>query len=368
MIVGIPKEVKNHEYRVGATPGLVHLLVSKGHQVLVQMDAGLGSGFDDEAYRLAGAKLVNTAADVYKAEMILKVKEPQKSEFPLLRKGQILFCYLHLAPDPDLLKHLLEREIIGIAFETVTKEGILPLLAPMSEVAGKIAVQMGASALQLANGGRGVLLGGIPGVLPAKVVVIGGGFSGRMAAGVALGMGADVTLIDIRLSVLKQLDSLYGPKLKTLYSTPYNVEEALITADLVIGSVLIPGKKAPKVITESMIKKMQKRSVFVDIAIDQGGCSETSKVTSFSNPTYVLHNVVHSCVDNLPGSVARTSTQGLTNALTPYVMSLADLGYKEALKRDEGFREGLNVCLGSVTNASVVEDGSHVCVPPEKFL
>lgn len=369
MLIGVPKEIKNHEYRVGATPAVVDLWVHAGHRVLVQASAGEKIGYLDEMYRKVGAQIVNSAEEVYAAEMIVKVKEPQAKEFPLLHKGQILFCFLHLAPDPEQLKHLIERKVVGIAYETITDEkGRLPLLTPMSEVAGRLAIQAGATALQMSNGGRGVLLGGVPGVPPGKVVVLGGGVVGTQAARIALGVGADVTLIERRLSRLRELDDLYGPRLKTLYSTPSAIQEALIHADLVIGAVLIPGKKAPKLITEEMIKHMPKGSVFVDVSIDQGGCSETSKPTTFSDPIYTVHNVVHYCVANMPGACARTSTQALTNATASYALALADKGYKQALKDDIGFRQGLNVCLGHVTYAPVAQDCGYNYNPPETFL
>lgn len=369
MKIGVPKEIKNHEYRVGATPALVNPLVQAGHQVFVQTSAGSKIGFTDEMYKKAGAVIVPTPEKVYEADMIIKVKEPQGSEFPFLRKGQILFCYLHLAPDPEQLKHLIERKVIGIAYETVTDEcGRLPLLTPMSEVAGRISIQAGATALQMANGGKGVLLGGVPGVAPAKVVVIGGGVVGTQAARVAMGFGADVTLIEKRLSRLRELDDLYGRGLKTLYSAPSTIHEAVTSADLVIGAVLIPGKKAPKLITEEMIKQMTPGSVFVDVSIDQGGCAETSRATTHSDPTYIVHNVVHYCVANMPGACARTSTQALTNATAPFALALADKGYKAALKEDNGLRNGLNVCLGHVTNEHVANDCGYEYHPPEQFL
>lgn len=370
MIIGIPKEVKNHEYRVGATPGLVSLLTQAGHTVLVQTQAGHRIGFTDEMYLHAGAKIVPSAEEIYaKAELVVKVKEPQSSEFPLLRKGQILFCYLHLAPDPEQLKHLIERKIIGIAFETVVdRDGRLPLLTPMSEVAGRIAIQAGATALQMANGGKGLLLGGVPGVPPAKVVVIGGGVVGTQVARMAMGFGADVTILERRLNRLRELDDLYGPQLKTIYSTPVSIEEAVISADLVVGAVLIPGKKAPKLITEEMIKKMSPGSVFVDVAIDQGGCSETSRPTTHSDPIYSVHNVVHYCVANMPGACARTSTQALTNAIAPYVMEIANKGYQQAFKDDPGFLEGLNVHLGHVTNEHVAHDCGYPYLPAKNCM
>jgi alanine dehydrogenase len=321
-------------------------------------------------YEHVGAKIVPDAAAVYGgAEMVVKVKEPQSSEFPLLHPGQILFCFLHLAPDPEQLKHLIERKTVAIAFETVTDcEGRLPLLTPMSEVAGRIAIQAGATALQMANGGKGLLLGGVPGVPPAKVVVLGGGVVGTQVARMAMGFGADVTIIEKRLSRLRELDDLYGPQLKTIYSTPVSVEEAVLGADLVVGAVLIPGKKAPKLLTEELVRQMTPGSVFVDVAIDQGGCSETSRATTHSDPTYILHNIVHYCVANMPGACARTSTQALTNAIAPYVMDLADKGYKRALKEDEGLKNGLNVCLGKVTNAPVALDCGYEYHAPEQFL
>lgn len=369
MIIGIPKEIKIHEYRVGGTPELVRLLTDSGHKVLVQSGAGEKIGFTDALYAQAGAQIVPTAEAVYEAEMILKVKEVQPKEFPLLKKEQILFCFLHLAPDPEQLKHLIEKKVVGIAFDTVTdREGRLPILTPMSEVAGRMSIQVGATALQLSNGGKGVLLGGVPGVPPAKVVILGGGVSGTQAARIALGCGADVTVLERRMQRLRDLDEHFGPKLKTLYSTPVSIEQAIVNADLVIGAVLIPGKKAPLLITEALIKKMERGSVFVDIAIDQGGCSETSKPTTHTNPCYEVHGVIHYCVTNMPGACARTSTQALTNALTPYVLAIASKGYKKALLEDTGLREGLNVCLGSVTNAHVAEDCGYAYVPAEKFL
>ena len=369
MKIGIPKEIKNHEYRVGATPGFVNMLVRAGHEVVVQQDAGLPIGYSDEMYQKAGASIVASAEDVYKAEMIIKVKEPQKKEYPLLRKGQILFCFLHLAAEAELLKHLIEREVVAIAFETVVdKQGRLPLLTPMSEVAGRIAIQAGAWALQMANGGKGLLLGGVPGVAPAKVVVLGGGVVGTQAARMALGFGADVTIIESRLERVRQLDDLYGPQLKTLYSTPVAVEEALKTADLVIGAVLIPGAKAPHLVTKEMLKLMEPGSVLVDVAIDQGGCFETSRITTHSDPIYVVDKIVHYCVANMPGACARTSTQALTNAVAPYALEIANKGYKKACSECFGLKEGLNVCLGSVTYEPVARDCGYEYVPADKFI
>ena len=369
MTIGIPKEIKNHEYRVGATPSMVKALVDAGHDVVVETKAGLKIGFSDEMYMAAGAKIAASAKEVYDSEMIVKVKEPQVAEFPLLREGQILFTYLHLAPDPVQTKALLERKVIGIAYETVTcNEGRLPLLTPMSEIAGRLAIQAGATALQIANGGKGVLLGGVPGVLPAKVLIVGGGVSGTESLRMALGLGADVTVVDVNLPRLRQLDALYGPRLKTLYSSPANLEEQVKQSDLIVGAVLIPGKLAPKLVTHEMIRKMAPGSVIVDIAIDQGGCFETSRMTSHSDPTYVVDGVVHYCVPNMPGACSRTATQALTNATLSYVLKIANKGYKQALREDKGLRNGLNVCLGKVTYAEVANDLSYAYHPAEELL
>jgi alanine dehydrogenase len=369
VIIGIPKEIKVHEYRVGATPGFVRLLIINGHQVVVQTSAGEKIGFSDDAYRAAGAKIVDTAAEVYKSEMIIKVKEPQESEFPLLHEGQVLFCYLHLAPDPIQTKHLIEKKVVGIAYETVTDpRGRLPLLTPMSEIAGRIAIQVGATSLQMNHGGRGMLLGGVPGVAAAKVTVIGGGVVGTEAARMAMGLGASVSIIDKDLNRLRELDALFGPLLRTIYSTPDNVEEAVIESDLVIGAVLIPGKTAPRLVTKEMVKKMAAGSVIVDVAIDQGGCVETARPTTHADPTYVVDNVVHYCVTNMPGACARTATLALTNATMNYALMIANKGYKKALLDDVGLREGLNVCLGHVTNASVAADLGYQYVSPESMI
>ncbi len=369
MIIGIPKEIKNHEYRVGATPGMVRLLVESGHQVYVQSHAGDIIGYPNKLFASAGAKIVKTADEIYEAEMIIKVKEPLENEYPLLKEGQILFCYLHLAPDPIQTKELIEKKVVGIAYETVTDiHGRLPLLIPMSELAGRIAIQVGAMSLQLNHGGKGLLLGGVPGVSPANVVIIGGGVVGTEAARMALGLGANVIVIDRDLNRLRFLDALYGPALKTLYSTPTAIEESLSHADLVVGAVLIPGKTAPKLITREMVKKMMHGSVIVDVAIDQGGCSETSKPTSHANPTYVVYGVVHYCVTNMPGACARTSTQALTNATTDYALLIANKGWRKALMDHVGLRHGLNVCYGNVTNESVAHDLGYPYVSPEMLL
>lgn len=369
MKIGVPKEAKKDEYRVGATPDTVHGFVAAGHSVQVQTHAGTKIGFTDEMYKKAGAQIVETAKEVYQNEMVIKVKEPQSSEFPLMHPGLILFCYLHLAPDPEQTKHLLEQKIIGIAYETVTDDQKrLPLLIPSSEVAGRLSVQAGATALQLNNGGRGVLLGGIPGVRSAKVVVIGAGALGTEAMRMALGLGADVTVIDKNLARLRELDHLYAPALKTVFSTPATVEEAVVQSDLVIGAVLIPGKTAPKVVTKAMIKKMMPGSVIVDPSIDQGGSTENSRPTTHSDPTYVVDGVIHYCVTNMPAACARTSTQGLTSATYPYALNIANLGYNKALREDPHLMNGLNVYRGKVTNKYVAEDLGYEFHAPQEII
>ncbi len=369
MLIGIPKEIKNHEYRVGATPAMVKTLIESNHQVLVETHAGSKIGFTDEMYFNAGAKIVNSPTEIYRADMIIKVKEPQESEYSLLREGQILFCYLHLAPDPIQTKHLLQSKVVAIAYETVTDaQGRLPLLIPMSEIAGRIAIQVGATCLQMNLGGKGLLLGGVPGVAPARVVVIGGGIVGTESARMALGLGANVTIIDKDLNRLRQLDALFGPSLKTIYSTSYSIEEAVVKADLVIGAVLIPGKLAPKLVTKNMVKQMSPGSVIVDVAIDQGGCIETASPTTHANPTFVTDGVVHYCVTNMPGACARTSTQALTNATMDYALTIANKGWKKAIKDSAGLRHGLNVCLGKVTNESVAADLGYDYITPESLV
>lgn len=369
MKIGIPKEIKDMEFRVGATPTMVMGFVQAGHEVLFESSAGARIGFTDEMYERAGAKIVFKAKDVWSADMVLKVKEPQTDEFPLMHEGQILFCYLHLAPDPEQTRNLLERKVIAIAYETVfDKMGRLPLLTPMSEIAGRFSIQAGAFSLQLANGGRGILLGGVPGVLPAEVMILGGGVVGTNAAQMALGLGAEVTILDNNLNRLRELDAIYQGRLKTLYSSPQIVAKLITHSDLVIGAVLVPGKKAPKLLTREMIKSMQPGSVLVDVSIDQGGCSETSKPTTHSKPIYIDEGVVHYCVTNMPGACARTSTQALTNATFPYAVKIANLGYKEALASDEGFKEGLNIYKGLVTNASVAEALGYDYTSPDKIL
>ncbi|MGZ3633747.1 MAG: alanine dehydrogenase [Parachlamydiaceae bacterium] len=368
MKIGIPKEIKNHEYRIGATPAMVRTLVEAGHSVMVQSLGGHAIGFTDEMYQAAGATIVKTAAEIYSNEMIIKVKEPQESEFPLLKEGQILFCYLHLAPDPHQTQHLVNSKVIAIAYETVTdKEGRLPLLVPMSEIAGRISIQVGATSLQMNHGGKGVLLGGVPGVFPSRVLIIGGGVVGTEAARMALGLGASVTIVDRDLNRLRALDALFGPSLKTLYSNSQSIEEAIKLADLVIGAVLIPGKTAPKLVTRRMIHQMNPGSVVVDVAIDQGGCFETSRATTHGDPTYVVDGVVHYCVTNMPGACARTATQALTNATMDYALAIANKGWKKAIESN-GLRDGLNVCLGKVTNPFVAVDLGYDYCPPENLM
>ncbi|NNM43359.1 MAG: alanine dehydrogenase [Chlamydiae bacterium] len=369
MLIGIPKEIKDHEYRVGATPAGVQALVKAGNQVIVQSHAGAVIGFSDDMYRQAGATIVASAAEVYQAEMIIKVKEPQTSEFSLLKEGQILFGYLHLAADPEQAKHLLERKVVGISYDTVIdKMGRLPLLIPSSEIAGRMSIQAGATALQIANGGKGILLGGIPGVPPAEVVVLGGGILGTEALRMALGLGASVTVLDVNVNRLRQLEELYAPGLKTLVSTASAVEESVLKADLVIGAVLIPGKSTPKVVPADLVRRMEPGSVIVDPAIDQGGCIETSRPTTHSNPTYIHDGVVHYCVTNMPGACARTATQGLTNATLPYALQIANKSFKRALQDDPGLMMGLNVCLGKITNKFVAEDLGYEYCPPERLF
>ena len=356
MKIGIPKEIKDHEFRVGATPSGVKALKEAGHEVVIEHGAGAAIGFSDELYRAAGAE-VGTRETAYACPMVVKVKEPQPSEFPLLWEGQVLFTYLHLAPDPVQAQALIDRKVVAIAYETVTDaHGQLPLLVPMSEVAGRLAIQAGAHALQMSEGGRGVLLGGVPGVPRGRVVIIGGGIVGTQAARMALGLGADVTLLDKSLARLRALDDLFGPGLKTRYSDSYTIAELVPHADLVVGAVLIPGKQAPKLITREHVRRMQQGAVLVDVAIDQGGCAETARPTTHSDPTYIVDRVVHYCVANMPGAVAHTSTWALTHATLPYVLELANKGWRQALNDNAGLRDGLNVCAGKITHRNVAED------------
>lgn len=357
MRIGIPKEIKNHEYRIGMTPAGVKELVNHGHQVIVQDNGGIGIGVTNEDYRSAGAEIVSGAEEIFaRSDMIVKVKEPQPAECRMLRPGQILFTYLHLAPDPVQTELLLASGATCIAYETVTdSNGGLPLLAPMSEVAGRMSVQEGAHCLENAHGGRGVLMGGVPGVEAANVLVIGGGVVGLNAARMAMGMGAKVTIVDRSLPRLRQIDELYGDRLSTLYSTTDVIERQLAVSDLVIGAVLVPGAAAPKLVTRKMLKLMKPGSVLVDVAIDQGGCFETSRPTTHDNPTFVVDGIVHYCVANMPGGVARTATFALTNATLPYVIALADKGAARAMLDDVHLLRGLNVCRGSLTVEAVAQ-------------
>lgn len=355
MLIGVPKEIKNHEYRIGLTPSGVKELARHGHQVMVENNGGLSIGFTNEQYVEAGAEIIVTAAEIFaRADMIIKVKEPQPIECKMLRQAQLLFTYLHLAPDPEQTRLLLASGATCIAYETVTQNGPgLPLLAPMSEVAGRMAIQAGAHCLEKAQGGNGMLLGGVPGVESAKVLVIGGGVVGVNAARMAMGMGADVTIFDRSLERLKELDMAFGGRLKTIYSTADAVEKHAIEADLIVGAVLIPGAAAPKLISRELVSRMKTGAVMVDVAIDQGGCFETSKATTHQDPTYIVDGVVHYCVANMPGGVARTSTMALTNATLPYAVNLANKGASAALRDDVHLRNGLNVHAGMVTHKAV---------------
>ncbi len=351
MLIGCPREIKPQEYRVGLTPNTAREAVAHGHQVIIETGAGAGAGFADGDYVAAGAEIVATAAEVFaRAEMIVKVKEPQPGERKMLREGQVLFTYLHLAPDPEQTKDLMASGVTAIAYETVTDErGGLPLLAPMSEVAGKLAPQMGAWALQKANGGRGVLMGGVPGVGPARVVVIGGGVVGTNAARVAAGMGADVTVLDRSLPRLRYLDDVFGHLFKTSYASAGNTRELVHQADMVVGAVLIPGAAAPKLVKRADLAEMKPGAVLVDVAIDQGGCFETSRPTTHHDPIFEVDGIVHYCVANMPGAVARTSTIALTNATMPYMLALADKGWRKACEEDPHLLDGLNVHAGHLT-------------------
>ena len=357
MIIGVPKEIKNNEYRVGMTPAGVRELVAHGHNVVIEAGAGDAIGLSDEMYRQAGATIYSTASEIYAtAELIVKVKEPQAQERTMLRPNQLLFTYLHLAPDYQQTKDLVESGATCIAYETVTDaHGGLPLLAPMSEVAGRMAVQAGAHALENTQGGMGILLGGVPGVSPADVVVLGGGVVGINAARMAMGLGANVTVIDKSIARLKALDEQFGPQLKTLYSTTEMVERAVVRADMVIGAVLVPGATAPKLVTTAMLHKMKRGAVLIDVAIDQGGCFESSHATTHDKPTYVEDGVIHYCVANMPGGVARTSTFALTNATLPFVIELANKGIKTAIVENEHLRAGLNIYQGEVTYQAVAD-------------
>jgi len=370
MIIGTPKEIKNHEYRVGLTPESVRELHAHGHRVLVQTGAGEGIGAHDRTYVEAGAEIVGTAEEIFAVcDMVVKVKEPQPAERAMLREGQILYTYLHLAPDPDQTRDLMASGAVCIAYETVTSpHGGLPLLKPMSQVAGRMSIQAGATALEKAHGGRGVLLGGVPGVAPGKVCIIGGGVVGFNAAQMAAGLGADVTILDRDPEVLERVGTFFEARAKTRFSNRANLAECVAEADLVIGAVLIPGAEAPKLVTRHMLKTMQAGSVLVDVAIDQGGCFETSHATTHAEPTYVVDGIVHYAVANMPGGVARTSTYALNNVTLPHALRIADLGWKDALKRDMHLAQGLNVWNGKVTFEAVAEAVGTDYVPVEQAL
>ncbi len=370
MLIGVPKEIKTEEHRVGMTPGSVNELTRRGHEVVVQTGAAHRIGIDDADYVAAGARIAADEAEVFaEADMIVKVKEPQPVELAMLREGQVLFTYLHLAPDPDQTSGLIESGCIAIAYETVTDvHGGLPLLTPMSEVAGRLAVQAGANCLEIAKGGCGMLLGGVPGVHPGKVVVIGGGVVGTNSVFVAKGLGASVTVIDTALRRLAQLDFQFQSAITTLYSTTDTIERELTDADLVIGAVLLPGAETPKLVTADMVRRMKRGSVIVDVAIDQGGCCETSRPTTHSAPTFVVDEVVHYCVANIPGAVARTSTFALNNATLPFIIRLAQRGYREAMALDPHLLAGLNVHRGRLTYDAVAEAQNRDFVPAEEAL
>lgn len=357
MKVGLPKEIKDNEYRVGLTPAGVNAFTHSGHTVYVQKGAGEGSGISDEQYVKAGGEILDSADEIWQAgEMIVKVKEPVAREYPLMRENQLLFTYLHLAPEFELTKQMLERKVTGIAYETITdKHGRLPLLTPMSEVAGRMSVQVGATFLEKMNGGRGVLLGGVPGVPAANVVIIGGGVVGTEAAKMAVGLGSKVTIIDRNLDRLRQLDDIFLSKVQTLASSRYQIEEAISHADLVIGAVLVVGAAAPKLVTRDMLKLIPSGAVLVDVAVDQGGCFETTRATTHSNPTFYEEGVLHYCVGNMPGAVPRTSTFALTNATLPYALALANKGFEQAIKDDAGLQEGVNTYAGKLTYDAVAE-------------
>ncbi|MEJ1180426.1 MULTISPECIES: alanine dehydrogenase [unclassified Pseudarthrobacter] len=364
MIVAVPKEIKNNEFRVAITAAGVQELVANGHTVLVERGAGIGSGISDEEYAVAGAEIVADADDVWaRAEMVLKVKEPIRAEYHRFRKGMILFTYLHLAAEPELTNALVDSGVTAIAYETVQDGRALPLLAPMSEVAGRLSIVVGASSLMAPAGGKGVLLGGVPGVRPAKVVVLGAGVAGTNAAVMALGLGADVTIMDINISRLRELDALYQGRLKTVASNAYEIEKSVIDADLVVGSVLIPGAKAPKLVTNDLVARMKPGSVLVDIAVDQGGCFEDTRATTHEKPTYKVHNTIFYCVANMPGAVPNTSTYALTNVTLRYAVALANQGVKAAFEKDPALAAGLNIADGKVAHKSVSDAWNLDLVP-----
>jgi alanine dehydrogenase len=370
MKIGLPKEIKDNEYRVGLTPAGVHALVGAGHELFVQKSAGEGSGFADEDYVKAGAKILDTADDVWQTgDMIVKVKEPIAPEYPRMRENQLLFTYLHLAPEFELTKQMMERKVTGVAYETIVdRQGRLPLLTPMSEVAGRMSVQVGATYLEKMNGGRGILLGGVPGVPAANVVIIGGGVVGTEAAKMAVGLGAKVTIIDRNLDRLRQLDDIFLSKVQTLASSPYAIQEAISHADLVIGAVLVVGAAAPKLVTREMLRLVPNGAVLVDVAVDQGGCFETTHATTHSNPTYYEEGVLHYCVANMPGAVPRTSTFALTNATLPYALELANKGFETAIRDDKGLAEGVNTYAGKLTYDAVAESQRLEYTPLDSLI
>lgn len=370
MIVGVPKEIKNNEYRVGLTPPSVRELTSRGHQVLVQKNAGMEIGLPDEQYVAAGASIVDTAKEIFaRAEMIVKVKEPQAGECAMLSEGQILYTYLHLAPDPEQTAALVRSGAVCIAYETITGQGGgLPLLAPMSEVAGRMAIQAGAAHLEKSKGGMGLLLGGVPGVAAGHIVIIGAGVVGTNALQMAIGTGARVTVLDKSMERLRHLDLIFGNRISTQYSNAHSIEEAVLSADLVIGGVLVPGAAAPKLVTRDMISRMKPGAVVVDVAIDQGGCFETSHATTHADPTFILDGVVHYCVANMPGAVARTSTFALNNATIGHAIALAGKGWQQAMRDDPHLKNGLNVCQGKVTYKAVAQALGYEYVPADAML
>src|SRR5688572_23728861 len=370
MIIGLPKEIKDNEYRVGLTPAGVRALTDAGHKVIVERTAGDGSGFEDALYEKAGAQIIDSADEVWaRAEMIVKVKEPIAPEYPRMRAGQLLFTYLHLAPDHELTNELLKRKVTGIAYETITdRKGGLPLLTPMSEVAGRMAIQVGAHYLEKMAGGRGILLGGVPGVPAARVVIIGGGVVGTNAAKIAVGMGAHVTIIDNNLDRLRELDDIFLSKISTLASSAYMIHDAVSQADLIVGAVLVPGASAPRLVTRSMLKDVPNGAVIVDVAVDQGGCIETTHPTTHSDPTYYVEGVLHYCVANMPGAVPRTSTFALTNATLPYALKLANLGFLEAIASDSGLKEGVNTYAGHCTYDAVADSQGLKYTPLDELI
>lgn len=370
MIVGLPKEIKDNEYRVGLTPAGVRALSDAGHRVVVEKNAGAGSGFEDSLYQRAGATIIDSANDVWaQGEMIVKVKEPIEPEYPRMREGQLLFTYLHLAPDHKLTEQLLQRRVTGIAYETITdRRGGLPLLTPMSEVAGRMSIQVGAHYLEKMSGGRGILLGGVPGVPSARVVILGGGVVGTNAAKIAVGMSAQVTIIDNNLDRLRELDDIFLSKISTLASSAYMIHDAISEADLIIGAVLVPGAAAPRLVTRSMLKDVPNGAVIVDVAVDQGGCIETTHPTTHSNPTYYVEGVLHYCVANMPGAVPRTSTFALTNATLPYALKLANQGFLAAISSDPGLEAGVNTYAGRLTYEAVAVDQGREYTPLDELI